>query len=137
MEFKKVYNDFLNETLWVGKHESGLPVVILEKPEFVKFYAVISTKYGSNNAEFRCNGENEFISIPDGTAHFLEHKLFEQPDGTNAFRSTEQMQMRLPPFPILHIFFLPHLASMKALSIFSAMFSLRILPVKTLQRSRG
>ena len=90
MEFKKVYNDFLNETLWVGKHESGLPVVILEKPEFVKFYAVISTKYGSNNAEFRCNGENEFISIPDGTAHFLEHKLFEQPDGTNAFDKFSQ-----------------------------------------------
>lgn len=90
MEFKKITNDFLNETLYVGEHESGLPVVILQKKDFVKYYAVISAKYGSNNAEFRKSGENDFSSVPDGTAHFLEHKLFEQPDGTNAFDKFSQ-----------------------------------------------
>lgn len=85
MKFEKISNEFLNETIYISKHKSGLPVVVLKKPDFKKFYSVISTKYGSNNAEFSLKGDKEYISIPDGTAHFLEHKLFEQPDGTNAF----------------------------------------------------
>jgi len=85
MKFEKVTNEFLNETFYYSTHKSGLSVVVLKKPDFKKFYAVISTKYGSNNAEFKLKNSEEFISIPDGTAHFLEHKLFEQPDGTNAF----------------------------------------------------
>ena len=85
MKFEKISNEFLNETVYTATHKSGLPVFVLEKLDFKKFYAVISTKYGSNNAQFKLNGEGEYIEIPDGTAHFLEHKLFEQPDGTNAF----------------------------------------------------
>ncbi len=85
MKFEKISNEFLNETLYFSKHKSGLPVVVLKKPDFKKYYSVISTKYGSNNAEFKLSENGEYISIPDGTAHFLEHKLFEQPDGTNAF----------------------------------------------------
>lgn len=84
MNFKKTTNEFLKETVYTGVHSSGLPVVILQKKDFVKYYAVISAKYGSINSSFKNNGDKE-ITIPDGTAHYLEHKLFEQPDGTNAF----------------------------------------------------
>ena len=84
MELKKTTHGFLNETIYTGVHESGLPVFILSKKEFVKYYSVISVKYGSINSTFKKGGDN-LITIPDGTAHYLEHKLFEQPDGTNAF----------------------------------------------------
>ncbi len=90
MKFQKISNEFLNETIYTAVHKSGLPVVILKKNDFKKYYAVISTKYGSNNSEFKLDKDGEYISIPDGTAHFLEHKLFEQPDGTNAFDKFSQ-----------------------------------------------
>lgn len=90
MKFEKISNEFLNETVYFATHKSGLPVIVLNKPDFKKYYAVISTKYGSNNAEFKLGNSEEYIEIPDGTAHFLEHKLFEQPDGTNAFDKFSQ-----------------------------------------------
>ena len=85
MKFDKYENRFLNETLFKGVHESGLTVVVLPKPEFDKYYSVISTKYGSNDFCFKDDEKNDYIEVPDGIAHFLEHKMFEQPDGSNAF----------------------------------------------------
>lgn len=85
MNFSVQKNDFLNETLYVGKHKSGLTVYILKKENFNKYYSVISTKYGSNDISFKHKDDKDYITVPDGIAHFLEHKLFEQPDGSNAF----------------------------------------------------
>jgi predicted Zn-dependent peptidase len=42
---------------------------------------VFGTKYGSIDNSFRKKGEEEFIDVPEGIAHFLEHKLFESEDG--------------------------------------------------------
>jgi hypothetical protein len=47
-----------------------------------KKYAAFATHYGSINNRFVVPGENEETSVPDGIAHFLEHKLFEQKDGS-------------------------------------------------------
>ena len=85
MVFKEYKNEFLGEILYKGVHKSGLSVSVLPKPGFSKYYAVLSTKYGSNDVCFKAREEDEFVEIPDGIAHFLEHKMFEQPDGTNAF----------------------------------------------------
>lgn len=59
---------------------SGLSVYIMEKPRYSSAYAVFGTKYGSIDTMFSKNGE-EMISVPEGIAHFLEHKLFESEDG--------------------------------------------------------
>ena len=56
--------------------DCGLSVLIVEKPEFTSSYAVFGTRYGSIDTCFSINGEN-FVSVPEGIAHFLEHKLFE------------------------------------------------------------
>ncbi len=85
MRFEEINNSLLNETIYKGVHKSGLTVVIHKKPEFDKFYSVISTKYGSNHVCFKDGEMETFREVPDGIAHFLEHKMFEQPDGTNAF----------------------------------------------------
>lgn len=85
MKFTEYKNEFLNETLYKGVHKSGLTVVALPKYDFEKYYAVIATKYGSNDVCFKDDEHSDFVEIPDGIAHFLEHKMFEQPDGTNAF----------------------------------------------------
>lgn len=85
MKFQEIKNDYLGEVLYKGIHKSGLNVVVLPKEGFSKYYGIISTKYGSNDVCFKGDEHSDFVEIPDGIAHFLEHKMFEQPDGSNAF----------------------------------------------------
>ena len=85
MNFTKTHYDTLNETIFIATHKSGLKVILIKKPGFKKSYATFSTKYGSVNTEFVVPGETETTKVIDGVAHFLEHKVFEQPDGSNAF----------------------------------------------------
>lgn len=70
----------LQETLWYEKLDNGLEVFILPKPGFTKTYATFTTRYGSIDNHFTPPG-GETIKVPDGIAHFLEHKMFEEPEG--------------------------------------------------------
>lgn len=65
-------------------HKSGLTAFVIPKPGFSQMYAVFATNYGSIDREFSSDRTNGMITVPDGIAHFLEHKLFEGKDG-NAF----------------------------------------------------
>ncbi len=82
---KKITNDILKEEIYYEKLENGLDVYFMPKHGFTKKYAVLATNYGSNELEFIPIGEKEKIRVNEGIAHFLEHKMFEQPDGGNAF----------------------------------------------------
>ena len=62
------------------KHSSGLDIYICEMPGFSSVEALFGTKYGSINTMFRQKGDAEFTTVPEGIAHFLEHKLFENED---------------------------------------------------------
>ena len=62
------------------KHPSGLDIYICEMPGFSSVEALFGTKYGSINTMFRQKGDKEFTVVPEGIAHFLEHKLFENED---------------------------------------------------------
>lgn len=70
------------ETLYTYEHKSGLKAFVIPKKGYSKRYATFSTHYGSINNEFVIPGETEATRVPDGIAHFLEHKLFEQKDGS-------------------------------------------------------
>ncbi|MGE7601725.1 EF-P 5-aminopentanol modification-associated protein YfmH [Peribacillus sp. NPDC097675] len=71
----------LKEELYHEKMENGLEVYILPKKEFNKSFATFTTKYGSVDSHFKPLNQEEFTRVPDGIAHFLEHKLFEKEDG--------------------------------------------------------
>ncbi|MDQ0245752.1 putative Zn-dependent peptidase [Bacillus fengqiuensis] len=71
----------LKEDLYHEKMTNGLEVYILPKPEFNKTYATFTTKYGSIDNQFVSLKQTEMTKVPDGIAHFLEHKLFEKEDG--------------------------------------------------------
>ncbi len=62
------------------KHKSGLDVYIREMPGFSTVYALFGTKYGSVNTTFKLAADKEYTEVPNGIAHFLEHKLFENED---------------------------------------------------------
>jgi predicted Zn-dependent peptidase len=78
---EKISFDQLQEELFHEKLPNGLQVYILPKKGFNKTYATFTTKYGSVDNHFVPLGEEEFKKVPDGIAHFLEHKLFEKEDG--------------------------------------------------------
>lgn len=70
----------LGESYTVVHHPSGLDVLIWEMEGFTTTEAVFATKYGSVNNCFKTKDRDDFITVPEGIAHFLEHKLFENED---------------------------------------------------------
>ena len=79
-----IENTKVKEKLYIDKLENGLTVMIIPKKGIRKKYAIWGTHYGSNNSKFMASGEKEITIVPDGVAHFLEHKMFEQEGGTNS-----------------------------------------------------
>lgn len=77
---KKFYQQ-INETLYEETLANGLKVFLLPKNEYHKNYGLFSTNYGSIDNEFVPLGSDGCIHVPDGIAHFLEHKMFEKEDG--------------------------------------------------------
>lgn len=73
------------ENIYYKKHESGLSIYIMPRKGYSSSYAIFGTKYGSVDSKFIVPGENEVTKVPDGIAHYLEHKMFDQPDGSNVF----------------------------------------------------
>ncbi|RLL45377.1 insulinase family protein [Oceanobacillus piezotolerans] len=76
---KQTY-DYIDETIYSEKLDNGLSVFLLPKPEMAKTYGIFSTDYGSIDQTFIPIGKEEKITVPEGIAHFLEHKLFEKED---------------------------------------------------------
>ena len=81
MRMNKVHFENLQETLYNEKLENGLDVYILPKRGFSKTFVTFTTKYGSIDRTFIPHGKNDEVTVPDGIAHFLEHKMFEKEDG--------------------------------------------------------
>ena len=77
---KKFFESELGENYTLAVLDNGLKVYVCEKPQYTSAYAVFGTKYGSIDTRFSKNG-GEVIDVPEGIAHFLEHKLFESEDG--------------------------------------------------------
>lgn len=71
----------LQVDLYYEKLDIGLDVYILPKKGFNKTYATFTTNYGSIDNHFVPHGKQEDRKVPDGIAHFLEHKMFEKEDG--------------------------------------------------------
>lgn len=75
----------LKENFTILKNESGLTIFLKPMQNFSKAVAVFCTKFGSVDRKFKKRGEKEFLTVPDGVAHYLEHKLFENEDGSISF----------------------------------------------------
>ena len=58
---------------------SGLTVLCRPMPGYSSTHAMYATKFGSVMLDFTL--DNTPVHLPAGTAHFLEHKMFETPEG--------------------------------------------------------
>ena len=75
----EIYNELLDERYYHIVHPTGLNIYVMPKPGYSGAYAVFGTNYGSIDTKIRTES-GEIADIPEGTAHFLEHKLFESED---------------------------------------------------------
>ena len=75
----------MNLEVFSEQLDNGLEVYIVPIKNKHNIYATFSTKFGSTTNEFVPIGEKKLIRVPDGVAHFLEHKMFEQKDGVDPF----------------------------------------------------
>lgn len=62
------------------QHKSGLEILVCEMEGFSTTEAMFGTKYGSINTQFKTANDEDYCTVPEGIAHFLEHKLFENED---------------------------------------------------------
>ena len=95
---EKIVNDILKEEVYYEKLQNGLDVYFMPKRGFMKKYAILATNYGSNDLEFVPIGEDKKIRVNEGIAHFLEHKMFEQPDGGDAFDKFSKLGVNADAF---------------------------------------
>lgn len=84
LDVKLNENKILDEKYYFFKHKSGLEVFVFPK-KMTTSYAILATRYGAIDNKFKLEGEESFTTVPDGIAHFLEHKLFECEGGIDAF----------------------------------------------------
>lgn len=80
MEKKIIKSDRAGEQYYKISHPSGLDILVWEMDGFSTTEALFGTKYGSINTRFKTNKDADFVDVPEGIAHFLEHKLFENED---------------------------------------------------------
>jgi predicted Zn-dependent peptidase len=77
-------NARIGEKYYYMKHRSGLDIYVIPK-KLTSAYALFCTRYGAVDNCFKLASEEEFTRVPDGIAHYLEHKMFENEDGFDTF----------------------------------------------------
>ncbi|MGL5439685.1 MAG: EF-P 5-aminopentanol modification-associated protein YfmH [Filifactoraceae bacterium] len=80
-----IENKFLSEKIFYEKLPNNMDLFFMPKEGFNKKYAIFATDYGSNDLEFINPHTKERVKVNEGIAHFLEHKVFEEESGEDAF----------------------------------------------------
>ena len=78
---EKINYSAVGETVYQTVLANGLRVFLLPKNDFNETYGIISTNFGSVDTGIVSRETNQVTQYPAGIAHFLEHKLFEGPQG--------------------------------------------------------
>ncbi len=81
MERKVIHSDRLGEDMIRIHHDSGLTMLLCPMQGFSTAYAAFTANVGSVDTAFKTQYDDDFVEVPEGIAHFLEHKMFEKPEG--------------------------------------------------------
>ena len=79
-----IKNQKINETVYIETIENGMKIIVIPKKNTKKKYVIWSTKFGSIDNNFIDPTTNEEVKVPDGVAHYLEHKMFENENGVDS-----------------------------------------------------
>ena len=81
---QKIENKKIKETVYIETLDNGMKIIIIPKHETKKKYIIWGTKFGSIDNHFIEPSTGREIKVPDGVAHYLEHKMFEQESGIDS-----------------------------------------------------
>lgn len=81
---EKITNSRIREECFRIKHKSGAVILLYPMKGYSTAYALFGTKYGSVDTTFKTKADADYVTVPEGIAHYLEHKLFEN-DECDAF----------------------------------------------------
>ncbi|MCI8650775.1 MAG: insulinase family protein [Anaerotruncus sp.] len=81
MERRVIRSQRLGEELVCIEHSSGLTMLLCPMQGFSTAYATFTANIGSVDTCFKTQEDTDFVEVPEGVAHFLEHKMFENPEG--------------------------------------------------------
>lgn len=76
---EEMISTLIGEKCYKYVHHSGVTVCLCPMEGYSTVNAQFAVKFGSEDNRYRING-GDIVTIPDGTAHYLEHKLFESPE---------------------------------------------------------
>ena len=79
-----IENKKIKEKVYIETLENGMKIIVVPKKNTEKKYVIWGTKFGSIDNHFIDPTTNAEVKVPDGVAHYLEHKMFEQADGTDS-----------------------------------------------------
>ena len=79
-----IKNNKINETEYIETLENGMKIIVIPKKNTKKKYVIWSTKFGSIDNNFIDPTTNTEVKVPDGVAHYLEHKMFENENGVDS-----------------------------------------------------
>ena len=74
IDYAELCDGFYEELL-----PNGLRVRVLPRPGFARKFAFLAVDFGSNDRDFTLDGQK--YHVPAGIAHYLEHKMFDLPEG--------------------------------------------------------
>ncbi len=73
-----IENSKIKEKMYIEKLSNGLTIIMIPKKKLIKKYITWGVNFGSIDNKFILDDSNNVTIIPDGVAHYLEHKMFEQ-----------------------------------------------------------
>lgn len=79
-----IESKLIGEKEYIEKLENGMKIIVVPKHQTNKKYIIWGTKFGSIDNHFIESNTNKEIKVPDGVAHYLEHKMFEQKSGVDS-----------------------------------------------------
>lgn len=82
---KEIKLEGLDLSVYTEKLSNDLEVIYVPYSNKKNYYISYATKFGSDTTSFVSQNSKEELKVPDGIAHFLEHKMFAQEDGTDPF----------------------------------------------------
>ena len=135
---EKTHYEMLDETVYREVLPNGLTVAVVKRPGFSKRLAYFATDFGSVHTEFSFEGKHH--SVPAGIAHYLEHKLFDMPDGRDVsaeFAALGAMTNAFTSFDITAYYFSCTENFESCLRLLLEFVSTPYLPKKALLRSRA
>ncbi|HBA37794.1 MAG TPA: hypothetical protein DCY94_03640 [Firmicutes bacterium] len=82
---KKCVYKGVDEVVYYEKLDNGIEVFMYPSKTARNFYLTFNVKFGSMDVEFKKGKEKKYTTVPNGTAHFLEHQMFQEDGGETAF----------------------------------------------------